>query len=65
MPGRTPTRVHWAEVKKMAKKFEKLKIELTEENERKFRELHQFSEIVSFEEFINIWIAGALYASGL
>lgn len=49
----------------MAKKFEKLKIELTKENEEKFRELHQFTDIDSFEEFINRWIAGALFNAGL
>ena len=50
----------------MSKKFEKLKIELTEKNERILREIYQFNKGVdiSFETFINNWIADGLYISG-
>ena len=45
--------------------FEKLKIELTENNERIFREMYQFiSRQTSLETFINRWIANKLYMSG-
>jgi hypothetical protein len=45
----------------MTKKFEKLKIELSENNERIFREAYQFIERnYSFEEFVNDWIADEL-----
>ena len=49
----------------MAEKFEKLKIELTEKNERIFRGIYQFMKRnISFEEFINNWIADDLYMRG-
>ena len=45
--------------------FEKLKIELTEKNERIFRGIYQFMKRnISFEEFINNWIADDLYMKG-
>ena len=45
--------------------FEKLKIELTEKNEIKLREIHQFQDIgISFKEFINDWIAESLWIRG-
>lgn len=50
----------------MAKKFEKLKIKLTENNEKMFREIYQFVETTySFEEFINNWIKHKLSKDGL
>lgn len=45
--------------------FEKLKIELTEKNERIFREMHQFvPSDYSFEKFINSWIENELMKAG-
>ena len=52
-------------IKSMAKKFEKLKIELTENNERILREIHQFCPTeYSFEQFVNSWIENELYNKG-
>lgn len=45
--------------------YEKLKIELSEENERKLREIYQFDLVDgSFEVFVNKWISNELYFSG-
>lgn len=49
----------------MAKEFEKLKIELSEKNERIFREVYQFvPSDYSFEKFINSWIENELMMAG-
>lgn len=56
----------------MAKKFEKLKIELSKKNERIFREMYQFTKAednsiiykTSFDKFINDWIETELLMSG-
>ena len=48
-----------------SEKFEKLKIELTKENEQKLREMYQFIERnIPFEKFINIWITNQLFTLG-
>jgi len=52
--------------------YQKIKIELTESNEQKFREIYQFKTNLdnhliyncSFEKFINNWIANNLYNNG-
>lgn len=45
--------------------FEKLKIELSEKNERIFREIYQFiKRDYPLEEFINDWIEQELTMSG-
>ena len=49
----------------MAKKFEKLKIELTEKNERILREIHQFIvKDISFEKYVNNYITDKLFWDG-
>ena len=50
----------------MAKKFEKLKIELTEGNERRLREVYQFvKRDISFGKFINNYIKDKLFWDGI
>ena len=45
--------------------FEKLKIELSENNERIFREIYQFiKRNITFEKFINNWIEQELHMNG-
>lgn len=45
--------------------YQKIKIELSESNERKFREIHQFiHKDISFEQFINNWISEVLHMEG-
>jgi len=47
------------------KKFEKLKIKLTEKNERILREIHQFHKIkISFEKYVNHYIVDKLFWDG-
>lgn len=49
----------------MAKKFKKLKIALTEKNERILREMHQFVPLdYTFEEFVNNWLRVTLKNKG-
>lgn len=48
----------------MAKRFEKMKIELSEKNERIFREIHQFTKGISLEAYINNYIADKLFWDG-
>ena len=48
----------------IVKKFQKLKIELTEENERKLREIHQYTKDIFFEEFVNNYLKDKLLKDG-
>lgn len=48
----------------MAKKFQKLKIELTKGNERKLREIYQYTKNITFEKFINNYLKDKLFRDG-